>query len=1094
MSRGYAERVKLDGVRDLGEFIGSRKPFQALSGGALRPDLPNNCRVTTRNELRDGLIAHTKEFIDYRKGQPAFGLLDYDQKGMPPKVAKAIARRGGFWQAMLDVLPALKNAARVERKSTSAGIYNSATGEKFPDSGGLHVYIAAKDGADIPRFLNALHVRCWLAGYGWDMVGGGGSLLERSIIDRSVGSPERIIFEGNPVVVRPLKQDTQGRRPIVIDGEMIDTLAVCPSPTAAELAAFGKMKQAEKARLKPEVAKAIKVAVARVVERGVSNKEAQRIVKRKNKGVLLSSVALHFYDREFGECTVGDVLDDPERFEDQALADPVEGVGYGRQTAKVFIRDGVPRINSFAHNGIQYQLKYTAADLEKVDDTASFYAKAIVADISKREQDRLIAALAKKIGVDRVTLASGLDDARKNGVLHRAQPTYAAHEELDIAKVRKRIRKRLLKILTSTSPDAVSALWIDTGIGKTKIIIEVLSELIKSGKIKRTVVYAVPGHKLGQRIDQQFAAHGISARVFRGREQKDPETPGKEMCLNLPAVNLALECHADVSTSCCKKGKMRCRFFERCGYQRQTRGDKPQVWIVAGDILFHGNKVFGDVECVIIDEAIWNKGVHGLDSKNKIEIPIDSFVRPKDNAFIFHENNRAALGEALMKQKNDGNVERRHLSDYATLDLNRTISAEWSHYTETEKKLQLYPGMSDAAFMRSAARNMLIYEMKLARRMIKVWEAVRFMMADPTIKVSGNLVLKQHKRRRVLEWRGVREISARFKVKTVMLDATLPDLSILRIFHPQAKIVDNIKAAMPASVRIRQILKSPTSASKLIRKDIDNKRLKEIRRYILRRWMETGRQPSLVICQMEFEEKLRGIKLPEGIKLAHYNAVAGIDDYKDVRLLILVGRTAPGHEAMQEIAGALSGRQPILLKPNDGGFIWYDKITRGIRLADGTGIKVIGDQHPDPLVEAVRWQIHEGQLIQALGRARGVNRTADTPLDVDLLFDSCLPIAVDEVTNWKSPSRLIDIAFDEGVILTAPGDLTKVWPAIWQNSQAAKRTLQVGIPALPGMILVSYQLVGPKMNMRKAYFDPAIVPDPRAWIEAKLGQIAKFSR
>ena len=48
--------------------------------------------------------------------------------------------------------------------------------------------------------------------------------------------------------------------------------------------------------------------------------------------------------------------------------------------------------------------------------------------------------------------------------------------------------------------------------------------------------------------------------------------------------------------------------------------------------------------------------------------------------------------------------------------------------------------------------------------------------------------------------------------------------------------------------------------------------------------------------------------------------------------------------------------------------------------------------------------------MQALGRARGVNRTRETPLDIDLLFDTCLPITVDEVVIWQPPSLLIATA------------------------------------------------------------------------------------
>ena len=53
--------------------------------------------------------------------------------------------------------------------------------------------------------------------------------------------------------------------------------------------------------------------------------------------MLLPDIVLEFFDKDLKGCTVGDVLKDPERFKDRALADPIEGVSYGRQTAKVML-------------------------------------------------------------------------------------------------------------------------------------------------------------------------------------------------------------------------------------------------------------------------------------------------------------------------------------------------------------------------------------------------------------------------------------------------------------------------------------------------------------------------------------------------------------------------------------------------------------------------------------------------------------------------------------------------------------------------------------------------------------------------------------
>ena len=84
---------------------------------------------------RPNIIARTGSNIVYHG--PAYALLDHDDKGMPPAVAAELKRHSGLWPALLTVLPALKDIARVARLSTSAGLSRSDTGEQIPGSNGL---------------------------------------------------------------------------------------------------------------------------------------------------------------------------------------------------------------------------------------------------------------------------------------------------------------------------------------------------------------------------------------------------------------------------------------------------------------------------------------------------------------------------------------------------------------------------------------------------------------------------------------------------------------------------------------------------------------------------------------------------------------------------------------------------------------------------------------------------------------------------------------------------------------------------------------------------------------------------------------------
>src|SRR5262249_27504163 len=401
MAHGTAERVRVAGVAELGALIDGLTPSQALALGALRPDLPDKVEVTTKKKLLNGvarpdIIARTGANIVYNG--PAYALLDFDVKGMPAAVKAELKRAGNFWNALLAVLPALGKAARLVRLSTSAGLTRADTGKPLPGSDGAHVYVATKDGGDVERFLRALHERCWLAGLGWMMVGTSGALLERSIVDRMVGGPERLVLEGGPVLVPPLQQDKESRRPIAVDGAALDTAVVCTPRSPVEQARLNELKARERERLAPEMAKAreafLKAQAEKLVARtGMAENAARQVIARQCEGVLRPDIVLPFDDPELNGRTVGDVLANPELYEGETLADPLEGVDYGTCKALIMRRtDGTPWIHSFAHGRTFYELKHDAAGVRKAmenaakDDVVRTFARLVVtADLDEVE-------------------------------------------------------------------------------------------------------------------------------------------------------------------------------------------------------------------------------------------------------------------------------------------------------------------------------------------------------------------------------------------------------------------------------------------------------------------------------------------------------------------------------------------------------------------------------------------------------------------------------------------------------------------------------------------------------------------------------------
>jgi len=110
---------------------------------------------------------------------------------------------------------------------------------------------------------------------------------------------------------------------------------------------------------------------------------------------------------------------------------------------------------------------------------------------------------------------------------------------------------------------------------------------------------------------------------------------------------------------------------------------------------------------------------------------------------------------------------------------------------------------------------------------------------------------------------------------------------------------------------------------------------------------------------------------------------------------------------------------------------YYPKIPVGRLMADGTGRRALASRHPDPLVEAVRFAICEGELVQAVGRGRGVRRTAEAPLDVLILTNVPLRIPVDRliaVGELADNAGPLDLLAAKGVVLLDYAGIAAAFP------------------------------------------------------------------
>ena len=344
-----------------------------------------------------------------------------------------------------------------------------------------------------------------------------------------------------------------------------------------------------------------------------------------------------------------------------------------------------------------------------------------------------------------------------------------------------------------------------------------------------------------------------------------------------------------------------------------------------------------------------------------------------------------------------------------------------------------------------------------------------------------------------------RDIHDDWQIPTLILDATLqPDL--VRHFWSTMQVTADIRIQTPHQ-HVTQVTDRSYSKTQLGKaaglRDVHAIICRESRRY-------KGR--VLVVVQQEIEEALPGVgPLPGNVELAHHNAVEGKDhwgpgpDRNGVEALIVVGRTAPPPVEVEKMAEALTG---IAIERHQG---WYPKASTAREMADGTFRPAESDRHPDAVAEAIRWQIAEGQLVQIIGRARGVNRTKDNPVDILVMTNAPLPIPVEHLISASdldpSPADLMMAA--GGVSFESPTDAATAYPQLWNSRKTAFSAMDrfskrqtSAFRNRSNLITkcrrLEYQKAGARFSRAAAWVDLDIVPNPDTWLTERLGSLAYF--
>lgn len=187
MTSGVAETIHIP-FREFGKFLRMLQPDQAIAHGVTGHASINDVSAS-KFTGQPNTITRSKEYIKYSEGW-GVAMLDHDPK---PGGQSALAV-DELIEAVTAVWPGFRLLPKWWTPSTSACIVDMDGNQLTGEGNGFHLYFPFAPASGLPDLAEVLFKRLWLKGHGYIAISRSGSMLIRSIFDKSVFSPERLDF------------------------------------------------------------------------------------------------------------------------------------------------------------------------------------------------------------------------------------------------------------------------------------------------------------------------------------------------------------------------------------------------------------------------------------------------------------------------------------------------------------------------------------------------------------------------------------------------------------------------------------------------------------------------------------------------------------------------------------------------------------------------------------------------------------------------------------------------------------------------------------------------------------------------------------
>lgn len=191
----------------------------------------------------------------------------------------------------------------------------------------------------------------------------------------------------------------------------------------------------------------------------------------------------------------------------------------------------------------------------------------------------------------------------------------------------------------------------------------------------------------------------------------------------------------------------------------------------------------------------------------------------------------------------------------------------------------------------------------------------------------------------------------------------------------------------------------------------------------------------LVITHMKYVEFVRKC-LPKGVEVKHYRSLRGIDAYKDFETCYCVGAPLKSDNIIQ------AEFETFMNQPCDEG----SRIkTRFVETRGGELHALSTRGFENEVADALYSGDVQNELLQCIGRLRGVNRTRENPCRIVVLADVVFPnTEIDHVVMWQSwasgPHTLMEAY---GLFTESPAVLMRLLPHVFYSEKVARNAITI---------------------------------------------------